>query len=55
MSLTAKNIVLILLVLALVIVPLVMNKASEFTGSDDQGKELIGQIDKNYHPWFSSL
>ena len=55
MSLTAKNTVLILLVLALVVVPLVINKAPEFTGSDDQGKDLIGQIDKNYQPWYTSL
>ncbi|ACV64443.1 Cobalt transport protein CbiN [Desulfofarcimen acetoxidans DSM 771] len=55
MSVTAKNTVLVLLVLALVIVPLVMNNAPEFRGADDQGKELIGQIDNNYQPWYSSL
>ena len=55
MSLTAKNTVLILLVLALVIVPLVMNNAPEFSGADGQATELIGEIDKNYQPWYSSF
>ena len=55
MSLTAKNTVLILLVLALVIVPLVMNKAPELSGSDGMGMDLIGEIDKNYQPWYGSL
>ena len=55
MSLTAKNTILILLVLALVIVPLVMNKAPEFSGADGQATDLIGQIDKDYQPWYSSF
>jgi len=55
-SLTAVvNIVLILMVIALAAFPLLTQKKASFTGSDDQAKAAISQMNPNYHPWFESI
>jgi cobalt/nickel transport protein len=50
-----KNLILLLLAVALAVVPLTMKSGGSFTGSDDQAKAMITQIDPNYHPWFAPL
>lgn len=49
-----KNIVLIVLVVALALIPLFMVKG-EFAGADSQATEAIMGIDPNYKPWFNSI
>lgn len=46
-----KNLILLLLVVALAVLPLITMKHAEFSGSDDQAEKAITQIDKNYKPW----
>ena len=49
------NLLLIGLVIILAVVPLFMNKNAEFGGADGEAEAAIGEINKNYEPWFSSL
>lgn len=49
------NIVLISLVILLAIIPLFMHKEAEFGGADGEAEVAIGEINKGYEPWFSSL
>ncbi len=50
-----KNIILILMVLALAIVPLIIVKNAEFAGADSIAEEAIGEINPEYEPWFSPI
>lgn len=50
-----KNLVLVLLVLALLAFPLLVKTGAEFTGADDQAEEVIAQLQPDYEPWFKSL
>lgn len=54
-STTKKNILLVLLAIALIIVPLVLKPQAEYGGADGQAEELITEIAPHYKPWFSSL
>ena len=50
-----KIVLAILLVVALCVVPLLLNQDSEFGGADGQAGELIEEIDQDYEPWFDSI
>jgi cobalamin biosynthesis protein CbiM len=50
-----RNTVLGVAVLIIIAVAVVTNAAIGLLGTDDQGVELIQQIDPNYQPWFSSI
>lgn len=50
-----KNIILIILVIAITAIPLFIAKDAEFSGADGQAKELICLINNNYKPWFKPL
>jgi cobalt/nickel transport protein len=50
-----KNLILAILLVVIAAFPLLFLKDAEFSGSDDQAKEAITQIDKNYKPWFSPI
>lgn len=50
-----KNILLLLLIVAIGIFPLLFIKGAEFGGSDDKGEELIQKINPNYKPWAKNL
>ena len=54
-SLLKKNLILGFLVIVIAVAPIVFLKNAKFLGSDDIAKKAITQIDKNYHPWFSSI
>lgn len=54
-KIAGKNIALLILVIAIAVIPLVFQKKAEFGGSDDQAKNAITQINKNYKPWFSPI
>ena len=50
-----KNIILIIMVIAITAIPLFTAKDAEFTGADGQAEELITTINASYKPWFKSL
>jgi cobalt/nickel transport protein len=52
-----KNIVMILVVVALAILPLVIhhNGDAEFGGADGQAEVLITEIHPDYQPWFNAI
>jgi cobalt/nickel transport protein len=39
----------------ILVIAIVLNPSSDFSGTDNSGGENIGEIDPNYHPWFKSL
>ncbi len=48
-------ILLLVLVLALAIVPLFLQRGAEFGGADGEAEEVIGEINPDYEPWFEPL
>ncbi len=50
-----KNIILITMLIALVIVPLLMNPSAEFAGADGQAASFITEIAPDYQPWMEPL
>lgn len=53
MKLSKKKVVVVLLVVCILIatVPLLMNRNSEFGGSDGKAEDLITQINPDYEAW----
>ena len=49
------TVILLLLVLAIIIVPLVVQKGADFGGADGEAESVITEINPNYEPWFSSI
>ena len=49
------TVILLLLVLAIIIVPLVVQKGAEFGGADGEAESVITEINPNYELWFSSI
>ena len=52
---TKLNIILLLLVLAIIVVPQVIQSDAEFGGADGEAEAAITEMDPNYKPWFSSI
>ncbi|WP_062198062.1 energy-coupling factor ABC transporter substrate-binding protein [Massilibacterium senegalense] len=50
-----KNTWLLLGVVALILIPLIINSGAEFGGADGEAKEAITEVQPNYEPWFSSI
>ncbi len=50
-----KNLLLILLCIALIIMPFIVNKDGAYEGADAQADALIGEINPDYEPWAESL
>lgn len=46
---------LIIAVIALAVVPLLINRDSEFSGADGQAETVIAEIAPEYQPWFEPL
>lgn len=55
MNPTVKNLLLVVAAASLLAFPLLFNGQAQFTGSDGQGQELIGEINPAYQPWFASV
>lgn len=55
MKVWQKNTILILLVVALVIIPLLMNRDAEFGGADGAAGDLITETHPEYEPWFEPI
>ncbi|MGO0059659.1 energy-coupling factor ABC transporter substrate-binding protein [Brevibacillus fluminis] len=49
------NLLLFFFVVALVVLPLLFVKNSEFGGADGKAEEAIQEINPNYEPWFQPL
>ena len=49
------TVILLLLVLAIIIVPQIIQKGAEFGGADGEAEAAITEINPDYQPWFSSL
>lgn len=54
-SMNKTNWILLLLTVALIIVPLVLNSRAEYGGADGEAESLITEIHPTYEPWFSSF
>ena len=52
---TKLNIILLLLVLAIIVVPQVIQSDAEFGGADGEAEAAITEINPDYQPWFSSF
>jgi len=50
-----KNIILLALLCAVVILPLILNQGAEFSGADGQAESFITQIAPDYQPWIEPL
>jgi len=46
---------LILAAVALIVVPLILQRGADFSGSDDAGSDTVGQIDQGYTPWVTPI
>lgn len=55
MKLWQKNVLLLVLVVALVLIPLIFVPGAEFSGADGQAENLVTEISPDYEPWFSSF
>ena len=55
MKVWQKNLILVLLVVALAAIPLWLCKDAEFGGADGMAEELITQTNPDYEPWFSPI
>ncbi|EKE04019.1 MAG: hypothetical protein ACD_20C00118G0009 [uncultured bacterium] len=50
-----KNIILVIMIIAITAIPLFTAKDAEFAGADGQAEELITVINDTYKPWFKPL
>ncbi|MDR0862802.1 MAG: energy-coupling factor ABC transporter substrate-binding protein [Oscillospiraceae bacterium] len=50
-----KNVILVLIVIALAVFPLYYARGSEFGGADDQAGAVIVEIAPEYEPWFEPI
>lgn len=50
-----KNIILLILAIALIITPLILNSTAEYGGADGEAESVINEINADYKPWFNSL
>jgi len=50
-----KNLLLIAIVIALIVLPLFIQKDAEFGGADGEAEKAITEINADYKPWFSPL
>ena len=55
MKVWQKNLILILLVIALAAVPLWLLPNAEFGGADGQAEEAITELNPDYEPWFEPI
>lgn len=55
MKTSKKNLLLVLLIAIIIIFPLVIKSGADFEGADDQGGDIIGEINPEYEPWAEPL
>jgi cobalt/nickel transport protein len=49
------SLVLFLVIVAIAVIPLLLNTNSEFGGADGAAEEAITAINPDYEPWFGSI
>lgn len=49
------NLILFIVAVVIIIAPLLFNPYAEYGGADGHAENAIGEINKDYEPWFSSL
>lgn len=54
-NLMTKNLILLVIVVALIFAPLLMQRDAEFGGADDRAGKVISEIRPDYKPWFQSI
>lgn len=54
-SLVVKNLVLLVLALALIFLPLALQREAGFEGADGQAEKIIAEIKPGYLPWLESV
>lgn len=55
MNIAQKNAILLLLVVAIILIPFIIQQGAEFGGADGRAEEIIGEVRPDYQPWFASL
>lgn len=50
-----KNLIIVILCLAIIFGALVIGRNAEFAGADDKAEEAISEIDSSYEPWISHI
>ncbi len=50
-----KNLIIITMLCALIVLPLIMNQGAEFSGADGQAESFITQIAPDYKPWIEPI
>jgi cobalt/nickel transport protein len=55
MKLWQRNLILIVLVVALAAIPLWLCRGAQFGGADGAAEELILELDPEYESWFSPI
>lgn len=55
MKTSHKNIILLLMVIALAVTPLILKSESEFGGADGAAADAVTEINPEYTPWFESI
>jgi len=55
MTMKKQNIILLVLFALLIIIPLIVNKSGEFSGTDNNAEVAIQEISPTYEPWFTPL
>lgn len=51
----AKNILMVLAVLALTVLPLLIQRGSEFSGADGKAESAVSEVRPGYRPWFEPV
>jgi cobalt/nickel transport protein len=55
LKISRKQIIGITVMVALFVAPFLLNSGAEFSGSDDQGTQLIQQIQSGFKPWMKPI
>lgn len=55
MSSGKKNLLLLLIVVALAVLPFLINRQADYSGADSKAQEAITEIAPGYQPWFKPL
>lgn len=55
MKTSRKNIILLLMVIALAVTPLIITSGAEFGGADGAAADAVTEINPEYTPWFESI
>lgn len=55
MSLTHKNMLIVIAILLITVLPLIIKSNADFAGADGAAEGVIQEINSNYEPWFNAF